>query len=291
MSRTRSRALAAAVLLATVTGPVCAQSTQLKCDMQTTFHKTWIGDTTWDHVEKKVTKYFLIDRTTKKVSVYNARQGVYVPICSDKNTACASSWTDASILVDGTRGPDDPKPPHLDFRRSFALTQHGTRARLVIADFGDNAAGHANMEWTYEGGCAPNQDRLTRSAPPGAPAATFKDALAMPVSDAERNQAWASRRGNTTTGLSAGGRSWFHMWFFDDGVGYTGDGDDFTNEGMTRQWYVGKTAMGEYRLCEEPVPAAGERGCYPFPAVKVNDTWTEQDVYGPATFTLLPGRQ
>lgn len=283
----------ALAVLGGMLGQADAEETQLKCSVLTTFHKAWIGDTQWSHVEKRITKYFLINSDAQRVSVYNDRQGAFVPVCSEKNKACVVRWSDSTISVDATQGPDNPIPPHLDFRRAITLTDHATKVRFVIADFGESKSGKENMDWTYEGDCTKSDTKLAHGpgAGPGAPAPTFIDARAMPVSEAERNQAWASRRGNTTTGLSAGGRSWFHMWFFDNGIAYTGDGDDISNEGVTRQWYIGKTSAGDYRLCETPVPAEGEMGCYPFPSVKLNDIWTEQDVYGPAVFTLLPGRQ
>lgn len=288
----------ALLLLIGLAGPAAAATTQLKCTMLTTFHKMWIGDTQWSHVELTkfephgVTKYFLIDDAAKSVAVYNSRANSYVPICSPANKACVVQWSTAMISVDATHAPDNPVPPHLDFRRAFLLTDHASKARLIIADFGDSSSGKENMDWTYEGNCEPSAGKPpSLVGGPGAPAATFVDELALPISDAERDRVWEPRRGNTMTGLSAGGHSWFHFWFFDHGIGYTGDAGDFTNEGTTRQWYIGKTPSGEYRLCEQPVPKEGEKGCYPFADVKVGDSWTEQDVYGPASFTLLPGRQ
>lgn len=276
-------------VLSAVAFPALAEVGYLKCELQTTFHKPWLRDTEWIHVEGKTTKYFAIDHGAKTAAVYNSRRDIFVPICSSKNTACITNWSDSVVTIDAMQAPDDPVPPHIDFRRSLTLTDADHKAHFVIADFGESKNGNANMNWTFDGDCQ-HSDKPSRSVL-GATSPTYQDSLVKPISQAEVDRAWATRKGNTMTGASAGGRAWFHMWAFDNGLVYTGDGWDITAEGSPRQMYIGKDAGGAYRLCEEPIPASGAMGCYPWPNVKVGDTWSEQDRFGEAQFTLMPGRQ
>jgi hypothetical protein len=271
---------------------VVAQVRYVKCDMQTIFKKPGIGGSEWTHHEGHYRKFFKIDGDAKMVSAFNARGKGYVPICTPGDKHCAERWSQAAITVDGRSGPAANATADIDFRRAFFLTQNGKHAVLIVADHGGNATVTANMTWTQEGGCQPAGSNEARPMPypPGPRSTTFVDARVMPVSDAERDRAMSSRYGNTVTGLS-GGSLWFHMWAFRDGLAYTGDDDDITAEGAVRQWYVGKEASGGYRLCEHPVAAEGEMGCYPLSQPKIGDRWIEHDVYGDAAFELLPGRQ
>jgi hypothetical protein len=258
--------------------------------MQTTLHKPYFSNTEWVHVEKKITKYFRFDDNSKMVYVYNSMNKTYTPICSEKNKACSVKWSDNVISVDATAAPDDPMPPYIDFRRSFTLT-NGTKGHFVIADYGDSKDGKANMYWTFDGDCQ-NYSGEIPELNLGGNSPTYVDLLVMPVSKEEARKVLAPRVGNTMTGSSAGGKSWLHMWVFnEDGLHYKGDGDDITGERTPSILYVGKDTDGKYRVCLEPIPADGTHGCYPFPTVKLGDKWIEQDVKGEANFTLLPGRQ
>jgi hypothetical protein len=276
---------------AAISAPAMAQVSYLKCDMQVTFEKPGFGGTEWVHREGRYDKYFRLDDSAKMVEVFNARGNVFVPICNPSNNSCQSVWSNGEISLDATKGPDHPSP-HLDFRRAFSFDRTSHEGHLLIADYGDSHNGKPNMSWSFEGKCAPSEAAAAKPMPypPGPISPKFVDALAFPVSNAERDRVLASRNGNTVTGLSGGSR-WFHMWMFGKGVGYTGDDDDITAEGALRQWYVGKEASGGYRLCEAPVPAKGVRGCYPLNVPKMGDSWIEHDVYGDAQFQLLPGRQ
>jgi hypothetical protein len=283
---------ASATLLLAVACLQAQSSHLIKCDMTTTFAKPWFGDTEWIHNEKQVVKYFLIDDSSKMVSVYNDRTGVFTPICSSQNTVCGVKWTQGNISIDGTKMPDNPVPPHIDFRRSFTLTD-GSRAELVLADFGESMTGKANMTWTFDGSCQKQDAKPTKAPPPSGSSPTYRNVLVMPISQQEQNAVLAPRVGNTVTGLSAGGRSWFHMWLFNqNGLAYLGDGDDMSTEAKPRTLFFGKEAGGsQYRICFAPIPAEGEHECYPLVQANVGDSWTEEDHYGPALFTLLKGRQ
>ena len=274
-----------------VSSPALASVSYVKCDMQVTFRKPGFGGTEWLHTEGRYDKYFLLDEAAKTVAVFNARGNSYTPLCAAGNTACQSAWSKQQVRLDATKHSDSPSP-HLDFRRAFSLNLVSGTAHFLIADYGDSPDGKPNMSWTFEGRCMPSAADAAKPMPypPGPKSPKFVDALALPVGDAERDQVLASRYGNTVTGLSGGPR-WFHMWFFSDATAYTGDDDDITAEGVLRQWYVGKEASGAYRLCEHPIPAEGEMGCYPLNQPKLGDRWLEHDVFGDATFELLPGRQ
>jgi hypothetical protein len=283
-----------------VVTPAMADPGYQKCQMVTTLHKGWLGDTEWVHAEDTITKYFAIDREARTVAVYVGMGDRLVPICSSKNKACVAQWSNSSsaISIDATQGPDDPVPPHIDFRRSFQLSDDGHRAHFEIADFGESKTGKANMRWTFDGDCEAMSGKPPRFMPEGHNP-NYKNALVMPISRQEEAQAWANRKGNTMAGLSYGGhvvpyyggRVWFHMWVFDDGLVYTGDGFDMSAEGTPRRMYVGKDADGVYWACARPIPAQGIKGCESWPNVKVGDDWIEQDPFAPAHFTILAGRQ
>lgn len=280
--------------------PALADVTYLKCSMQTALHRAWLGDTEWTHAEDTITKYFAIDRAAKTVEVYIGMGDQLVPICSSKNTACVAKWsqTSSAVSIDATQAPDDPVPPHIDFRRAFELSDDGHKAHFLIADFGESKTGKANMSWTYDGNCEPSGSKPPRFIPEGHNP-NYTNALVMPVSQQEEAAAWANRKGNTMAGLSYGGqtvpyyggRVWFHMWIFSDGLVYTGDGYDMSAEHTPRHMYVGKDAKGVYWACAKPIPAQGMKGCESWPTVKLGEDWVEQDPFAPAHFTLLPGRQ
>jgi hypothetical protein len=279
-----------AVAAAAISTPALAESHYLKCDMQTTFAKRGIGDSEWPHREGRYMKFFRIDGDARMVSSFNARRNDYEPVCHAGGGNCSVKWSSASIHIDGRSGAADNATPDIDFRRAFSLT--GSHGVLVVADDGGAKDGKPNMTWTQEGNCEPARSDEAKAMPypPGPCSAAFVDTRVLPVSTAERDQALASRYHNTVTGLSGGSR-WFHMWFLHDAIAYTGDDDEITAEGATRQWYVGKESSGAYRHCEHVVPPAGEMGCYPLNQQNIGDRWTEHDVFGDAVFELLPGRQ
>jgi hypothetical protein len=276
-------------------GSLCVRAvatpSYVKCDMQVIFHKPGFGGSEWTHKEGRYDKIFRLDADEKVVAIYNARGNAFVSICAAGNSACRSTWSKEIVQIDAIQHPDAPSP-HLDFRRAFTLDRNANVARFSIADYGDNVDGKANMTWTFEGPCSPATADSAKPMPypPGPKGPNFVDTRVLPVGDAERDQVLASRYGNTVTGLSGGPR-WFHMWFFGDAMAYTGDDDDISAEGKLRRWYVGKEASGGYRLCEHAIPATGEMGCYPLNQPKLGDRWIEHDVFGDATFELLPGRQ
>jgi len=281
-----------------------AQVSYFQCAMQVTFRKPYVHDTVWEHQENRYAKSFKIDSAAHMIYVYRDRQDEYVPICSTRNAACVVEWQEGAIRIDGTAAPDDPFPPHLDFRRSFAMAAHGSEAHLVIADYGESRNGRANMSWSYDGPChstdqpaqpmrppgaGPGKDPATNMPPPRNPLYEQPTTGAMAIPAAEAARVLAHYTGNTMTGYSGGGH-WFHMWFFDKALAYTSDDMDISGEAKPRQWYLGKDASG-YRICPKPIPAGGERGCYPLLIKRIGDSWVEHDMDGNAYFTLLPGRQ
>ena len=289
--------LAAALLLMNVAQ---AAERYLSCEVSTTFHRAAPKNSEWLHKENNYTKIFKLDSTTNMASIYNRRSGEFTPICSATNQACAVSWAENDIRIDGSKAPDNPVPPYLDFRRSFEL--HGQTLKYVMYDFGNSGtalpsnlpSGQANMSWVYEGSCKPTDAPApaTRGGPPGNMQRNpnYVDAgPAKAVSQAEADQALAGYYGNTMWGFSGGGH-WFHMWFLDGSLAFTGDDEDMTGMAAPNQWYVGQDASG-YRLCGRPIPAEGSSGCYPLPVRKLGESWVQQDMDGPAYFSLLPGRQ
>lgn len=287
-----------AALLAGMSMTASAAVSYYACDMQVTFRKPYANNTDWVHVENRYTKYLKLDDAAKMAYLFNDRNGGYAPICSSRNRACAVSWQRESIHIDGTRSADDPLPPYLDFRRSLTLNLGGRPSQLVIADFGDGKLGKPYMTWSYDGVCrptntAPEPMKLPGfdgpPPPPSNPNYKVPTQPAMAMSDAERDRVLANYSGNTLTGFSGGGH-WFHMWFFDKGLAYSGDDYDMTSEGAPRQWYVGKDATG-YRLCPQPIPPEGRANCYPLLIKQIGESWVEHDMDGDAQFTLLKGRQ
>jgi hypothetical protein len=284
--------LLAICALVLVSHNAMAEVTCLKCTMETTFMKPGIGDSQWRHDEGSVTKYFKIDPDEKMVSTFNARLNRYDPICNTGGDDCSVAWSDGAIEIDGLSAPGPGATADVDFRRFVSVNRKTFHAVLVVEDHGGNGSGKPNMTWRQEGDCTlvAAGEIKPMPYPPGPHSENYVDARVFPVSDEERDQALATRYKNTVTGLSGGSR-WFHMWFFQDGWAYLGDGDDIIAEGAPRQMYVGKETSGAYRLCEQPIPAEGATGCYPLPRVKIGDRWLEHDVYGDAIFELLPGRQ
>lgn len=270
-----------------------AEVRYLSCEVQTTFHKPAPNGTEWTHRENEYRKILRIDATRREVAVHNGRSGEFVPVCSDDRGRCQIQWRGGLIHIDGSRVGSEV-PANLDFRRT--LTLHGNELTYTIADFG--RSGVANMSWSYQGTCAPTPrpaaaPDLSRGAT-GAAARVLNPAYvdagpAFAVSAAEAGRALAGYLGNTLWGLG-GGKHWFHMWFLDGATTYSGDDEDITSEGKPRTWFVGQDGTG-YRLCAEPIPAEGEKGCYPLPQHQVGDSWVQHDMLGDAYFSLLPGRQ
>jgi hypothetical protein len=286
-----------ALLAALLAMPVVAATSYLKCDVQTTFRKAHVHDTEWVHAENGYTKYFRLDPDAQMVSHYDWRNNAWQPICSANNAACVKSWKDGDIQLDGSRAPDSPVAPYLDFRRTVRLSNDLKKIRYVIADYGLTTGTKPNMSWSFDGDCqtadAPTAVRRSPGAgsarPPENPRFEMPIGPALAVSAAEADQALAGYYGNTMTGFS-GGKHWFHMWFLDKNLAYTSDDEDITAEGRPRHWYVGKDSTG-YRLCPAPIPAIGSANCYPLPVRKVGESWVQHDMDGDAYFTLLPGRQ
>jgi Ni/Co efflux regulator RcnB len=281
-----------------LSGAALAETTYLKCEVQTTFRKPYVHDSEWLHAENKYTKYFKLDSTAKMVSHYDWRKDAYTPVCSDKNAACIKDWQTGGISIDATRAADNPVAPYLDFRRSIKISDKQTKVSYVIADYGQSKAGKPNMTWSYDGSCQASAapEPVKRGAggagaswPPENPKYEKPTGPALSVTAVEADKALAGYYGNTMTGYSGGGH-WFHMWFLNKGLAYTSDDEDISSEGKPRQWYVGKDSTG-YRLCGEPIAAEGKSGCYPLPLRKVGDSWVQQDMDGAAYFSLLPGRQ
>ncbi|MGC3981275.1 MAG: hypothetical protein QM808_08460 [Steroidobacteraceae bacterium] len=305
---TRSTWLYAGLGSVLLMGLAQAEESYLSCDVATTFHRPAPNNTEWTHRENDYTKIFKLDSTAKTVGLYNRRSGEFAPICSSKNSACAVSWNGNNISIDGSKAPDSPVPPYLDFRRSFELK--GNQVKYVMYDFGNSGkntlssnipAGQANMSWWYEGSCKATQAPapVVRNAggmgAGGAPGPqsrnpNYVDAgMALPVSQEEADKALAGYYGNTMWGYS-GGKHWFHMWFLEGSLAFTGDDEDMTGMAKPNQWYVGKDSSG-YRLCGMPIPATGASGCYPLPVRKLGESWVQHDMDGDAYFSLLPGRQ
>jgi hypothetical protein len=286
-------------------GSAQAEVSYLSCDVATTFHRPAPNNTEWVHRENDYTKIFKLDSTARTVGLYNRRSGEFTPVCSASNAACTISWNDSHISIDGSKAADNPVPPYLDFRRSFELKNN--QVKYVMHDFGKSGgaalgsnlpAGQANMRWEYNGSCkatdapAPVQ-RGAGGMPPGGLRASnpnYVDAgAALPVNQQEADQALAGYYGNTMWGYS-GGKHWFHMWFLEGSLAFTGDDEDMTGMAAPNKWYVGKDSSG-YRLCGQPIPATGSKGCYPLPVRQLGESWVQQDMDGPAYFSLLPGRQ
>jgi hypothetical protein len=285
-------------------GVTHAADSYLSCDVKTTFHRPAPNNSEWTHRENDYTKIFKLDNTARMVSLYNRRSGEFTPICTAGNSACLVSWNGNTISIDGSKGADRPVPPYLDFRRAIELRDN--QVKYTLYDYGNSGkntpssntpAGQANMSWVYEGSCkqvavpAP----VVRGAggmPPGPRSSNpnYVDAgAALPVSQQEADRALAGYYGNTMWGYS-GGKHWFHMWFLEGSLAFTGDDEDMTGMAKANQWYVGKDSSG-YRLCGMPIPASGSSGCYPLPVRKLGESWVQQDMDGPAYFSLLPGRQ
>lgn len=290
--------LVAAAALGVVATPAMAKVSYLKCEVQTTFRKAYVKDTEWVHAENKYTKYFMLDSDAKMVSSYNWRDNKYTPICTASNQACAVDWKASAIGINGMKLVDNAVP-HLDFRRSILIGNKLAKVQFVIADYGDNTSGKPNMSWTYEGPCQASAAPKPTVRGPGGGAGSNRPPTnpnyeaptgpALPVSQAEADQALAGYYGNTMTGFSGGGH-WFHMWFLEKNVAFAGDDEDMSSEGKPRVWSVGKDSTG-YRLCGDAIPATGAMGCYPLPPHKVGDSWVQHDMDGDPLFTLLPGRQ
>lgn len=270
-----------------------AEPTYLSCNVATTFYKPAPSNTEWAHRENDYTKIFRVDADQKMIAIYSRRGGAFTPICSGEN--CAVDWKSGSISIDGSKSNAAAVAPFLDFRRSLTLSNN--KLHYTVADYG--VTGKQNMRWVYDGDCqgtaapvapAPRAPGAPPMGAPGMRNPNYVDAgAAMAVSKAEADQALASYYGNTMWGYS-GGKHWFHMWFLDGTIAYTGDDEDITGEGKPRTWYVGKDSSG-YRLCGAPIPATGSTGCYPLPVRKLGEAWVQQDMDGPAYFSLLPGRQ
>jgi hypothetical protein len=279
--------------------PALAEVSYLRCEVQTAYHRPAQHNSEFMHVENRYTKVFKLDEAVKMVSLYNERSNAYTPICSGSNQACKSSWNGQDISIDARGGADNPVPPYLDFRRAFKLSNGGKTVQLVIADYGPSATrdvqgGRANMYWTYDGACQPTAEPKGRAMRPpqgvGNPKYEKPTSPAKAVSKAEADQVMAGYYGNTMWGFSGGGH-WFRMWFLDrNGLAYTSDDQDMTGEGKPRQWYIGKDSAG-FRMCGEPIPAAGREGCYPLPVRTVGEWWVQHDMDGDAEFQLVPGRQ
>lgn len=307
---TSSTLLYAGLTSILLAGATHAAESYLSCEVATTFHRPAPNNTEWTHRENDYTKIFRLDSTAKMVSIYNRRSGEFTPICNAKNTACSVSWADKRINIDASKAPDNPVAPYLDFRRAFQLDNN--QVKYSMYDFGNSGkntlssnvpAGQANMSWVYEGSCkataAPAP--VVRSAPgapggmgAGGPPASrnpnYVDAgMALPVSQEEADKALAGYYGNTMWGFS-GGKHWFHMWFLEGSLAFTGDDEDMASMSKPNQWYVGKDSSG-YRLCGMPIPASGASGCYPLPVRKLGESWVQHDMDGDAYFSLLPGRQ
>jgi hypothetical protein len=285
-----------AAILAMASAGTHAAVSYYACDMQVTFRKPYVHGTDWVHSENRYNKYLKVDDGAKMVYLFNDRNGGYAPICSPTNRACESNWQQHAIKIDGTKAPDNPQPPYLDFRRSLQLDETGGPSHLVIADFGDNARSAPYMSWNYDGPCKLADKAPQRRAPMGAgppaprnPNYEVSQQPAMAVSDAERDRVLADYYGNSMTGYSGGGH-WFHMWFWNNGLAYAGDDYDMTSEGSPALIYIGKDTTG-YRMCRQPIPAEGERNCYPVLVKQVGEGWTEHDMDGDALFMLLRGRQ
>lgn len=289
--------LSGALLLAPAI--VWSQTSYLRCEVQTTFRKPTLHGSEWVHAENHYTKYFRLDQAQHMVFAYDWRPDVYKPICSPGNAACVQQWDAKTISIDARAAADQPVLPFLDFRRAIELTDQLHRVRYVIADYGNAASGTMPMSWTYEGSCEPSAQPVRPPLPgPGGPGATRPPTNpkyeqptgpALAVTAEEADQALAGYYGNTMWGFSGGGH-WFHMWFLEGSLAYTSDDEDISSEGKPRRWYVGKDSTG-YRLCGEPIPAAGKSGCYPLPLHRVGDSWVQHDMDGDAQFSLLPGRQ
>ncbi len=303
-------ALSSILLTGLLANMAHAQTSYLSCEVQTTFHRPAPNNTEWTHRENDYTKIFKLDSTARMVGLYNRRSGEYTPICNAANKACSISWNGNAISIDASKAPDNPVPPYLDFRRSFELNNN--RVKYVMHDFGSSgkntlssniATGQANMSWVYEGSCktteapapvvrAAGAAGMGAGGPPGPQVRNpnYVDAgMALPVSQAEADQALAGYYGNTMWGYS-GGKHWFHMWFLDGSLAFTGDDEDMASMTKPNQWYVGKDASG-YRLCGMPIPATGASGCYPLPVRRLGESWVQHDMDGDAYFSLLPGRQ
>jgi hypothetical protein len=297
MNTLASRALGLSALTCLLAMPTLAEVSYLKCEVQTTFRKAYVHDTEWVHAENQYTKYFKLDSEAQMVSHYDWRNDQYQPMCSAGNKACVKNWQAGNISVDGSKAADSPVAPHLDFRRSIAISDNLKKVSYVISDFGQNKTRKPNMSWTFAGSCvasaAPTPVKRGSGAgsarPPENPKYEKPTGPAQAVSEAEADKALAGYYGNTMTGYSGGGH-WFHMWFLDKNLTYTSDDEDITAEGKPRRWYVGKDSTG-YRLCPAPIPKEGTANCYPLPVRKVGESWVQQDMDGAAYFTLVPGRQ
>lgn len=298
--------LCAFLATSVMTGVARGEERYLSCEVQTTFHRPAPNNTEWTHRENDYTKIFKLDSTARSVGIYSRRSGEFTPICHASNKSCSISWNGNAISIDASKAPDNPVPPYLDFRRSFELSNN--RIKYVMYDFGNNGkntlssntpAGQANMRWVYEGSCKDTTKpvpvvRGAGGMPAGGGPLTrnpnYVDAgPAMAVSQEEADQALAGYYGNTMWGYS-GGKHWFHMWFLEGSLAFTGDDEDMTGMAAPNQWYVGKDSSG-YRLCGRPIPAAGASGCYPLPVRKLGESWVQHDMDGDAYFSLLPGRQ
>jgi len=292
-------------LLATVSFATVAeaQTSYVSCAVQTTFRKPYTHGTDWVHVENKYTKIFKIDATAKSIAFWDNRNLIWKPICTATNTACQVSWTADGISIDGTKAPNTPLVPYLDFRRSIVFSPGNSHVTFAQGDYYQSADGSPNTTWTYDGDCTPTSvPSMKPFSPPGGrktnPLYQQASGPANPVPPAEAAMVLAGYVGNTMTGFSGGGH-WFHMWILkgDPLVGYTSDDEDISGEGKTRVWWVGKDNIG-YRMCPS-VDIANNTGqkmvpgmnCYPLLIKKVGDTWVEHDMDGDAYFTMLPGRQ
>ena len=280
----------------------CAQAQEqyLSCNVTTSFHRPAPMGTEWVHQENNYTKVFKLDSSAQSVAIYNRRSGDFTPICHQQNKACEVSWRGNNIHVDATGGPDNPVPPYLDFRRSFDLDD--SYVTYVLSDYGNNGdnapisnlpADEATMSWVFEGVCqkAEAPEKPTGRPPMGRVGnPDYVDAgPAFLVDQEEADQVMAGYYGNTMWGYSGGGH-WFHMWFLGGFLAYMGDDEDMSAVGEPVTFYVGKDSSG-YRMCLQEIPEEGRSGCYPLPKRSVGESWVQQDMDGPAYFSLLPGRQ
>jgi hypothetical protein len=287
----------AATLLSLTAVQAQAAVSYLKCDVQTVLHRPAPHNTDITHVENRYTKYFKLDDQARMVSLFNERRNTYTPVCSEKNQACQKSWNGQDISLDARGAADDPLPPYLDFRRAFKLSNGGKTVNFIIADYGQSADGKANMYWSYDGSCAASDEPKAMARGPGVGAPNIQNpkyekptSPALPISKAEQDKILAGYYGSTMWGFSGGGH-WFRMWFLDrNGLAYTSDDQDMSSEHEPHQWYFGKDSTG-YRICRDPIPAAGREGCYPLLIKKVGDAWVEHDMDGDADFRLDAGRQ
>lgn len=297
----KSIAWLAGACVAAWIGTAQAQTSYISCAVQTIFRKPYTHGTDWVHVENRYTKFFKLDASARMIAFWDNRKLIWKPICAASNRSCAVNWSANGISIDGTKTPNDPVPPYLDFRRSIVLSPGNAHVTMVQGDWGQSTTGQPNMTWTYEGDCTP-------SGPPSMqpfgrramnPLYQKASAPAVPVSKEEAARVMAGYVGNTMTGYSGGGH-WFHMWIFTGYplVAYTSDDEDISGEGNVRTWWVGKDSTG-YRMCPT-VDIARDVGapkmvpginCYPLLIKKVGDSWVEHDMDGDAYFTMLPGRQ